>query len=424
MFLPIFYGIKFLIYYKTKEKDVEKTLLISAILSILSVQTVGYFLYNSNMSLDFIYFFSIAAMSSLVSVDNKSYILKSSSLLNLAITFIFTAIFIFGLGFLMLSGQRYFANLNYQKASIALANNKKDDAINYLKIAASNNSELDFYFSQLSIYSLLKLQEEVSNFKGDITKDDDAKVIRNLVLDSVNAATIATNLNPKSSNNWSNKAYVCQNLVGLVGDAVNCAIGSYDKAIELNPNNPSLLLNQGGVYLAQALGLPEDKSQEKNDLLEKAKEKFDKAIEIKENYATAYLQKALIARAQKNKDSQIVELKNASKYSEGDAEMALQIGLVYYQDKDWKNAEAEFQRSLSIVPNYANGLYYLGLTYDNQDKKENAISTFSKLLESNKDNEQLKKILDNLKSGKSALDGLVGQLLTPEPPSDSPENTQ
>jgi len=57
--------------------------------------------------------------------------------------------------------------------------------------------------------------------------------------------------------------------------------------------------------------------------------------------------------------------------------------------------------------NYSNARYFLGLIYDKEENKEKAIEQFTKIAELNPDNEEVKKILTNLREGKSALEGIA-----------------
>ena len=69
-------------------------------------------------------------------------------------------------------------------------------------------------------------------------------------------------------------------------------------------------------------------------------------------------------------------------------------------------------------------MYYLGLAYDDQGEKSNALAQFIKLLESNPNNENVKKIIANLRAGRVALDGLAVQPPAPvEPVAPTPSST-
>ena len=129
---------------------------------------------------------------------------------------------------------------------------------------------------------------------------------------------------------------------------------------------------------------------------------------------------AVLAKAQQNTSNQLIALGNAEKYASNDAGFLLQIGLVYYQDKYFDKAQDKFQKALFIIPNYANALYFLGLAYDQQGKKDSAIAAFLRLSDLNPNNETIKKILSNLRAGKTALDGLVSQPPAPVPQANTP----
>ena len=49
----------------------------------------------------------------------------------------------------------------------------------------------------------------------------------------------------------------------------------------------------------------------------------------------------------------------------------------------------------------------LGLVYDKKGEKEKAIKQFEKVLELNPKNQEVEQILENLKKGLSALEGII-----------------
>ncbi|MSU54638.1 MAG: tetratricopeptide repeat protein [Candidatus Staskawiczbacteria bacterium] len=422
MILPIFYVVKWLTQDSFKS-ETEKLSLVFGLLIVLVLETVGFFLFNSNITLDFIYFFSIASLMALISKNQKTYVLRSSSFLTLIITFAFTLVFIFGLGFLMMDGQRYYANVKYYQALKAFDQGKKDIAIKNLKIAISNNVNSDIYYNNLALFALSKSQDDIAKYNNKTASDEDKKAISTLISDSLTAINIATNLNPRNVDNWVTRGYVCQNLIGVIEGSVDCAITSYDKAIELNSSNPYLYFQKGNAYVSQTNNLPQNQAQSKNEILAKANEQFNKAIDLKKDYSLVYFQMALVAKLQQDSKAELNYLQSASIYSANDAGLALQIGLAYYQENNLEMAKSEFKRALVLVPDYANALYYLGLTYDGQGQKDNALNQFMKLLALNPDNKNVQKIVDNLKAGRSALESTVKQSPAPIPPATDPDTT-
>ncbi|MCX6765146.1 MAG: tetratricopeptide repeat protein, partial [Candidatus Nealsonbacteria bacterium] len=57
--------------------------------------------------------------------------------------------------------------------------------------------------------------------------------------------------------------------------------------------------------------------------------------------------------------------------------------------------------------------YFLGLTYDKLGNRDKAVEMIQKVASLNPDNEEVKKVMDNLKNGRNALDGLSSN--TPAP---------
>lgn len=428
--IPIIYGVKFLLRAKLTPSSKRAIPLVAALVAGLAGQLLGYFFYGSNLTLHFLTFFYIGMLAVIITKHQggeaglgegeKTYVLKSSSLLNLALTFVFTAAFIFGLGFLMLGGQRYIADMYYAKSFRAFSANEKISALTFMKKAVANNSKSDTYLRQLAVFSVLTLRDEAV-----INKDtaQAKRLIEMLVSDAVNASNAATSLNPKNFENWAAQAYTCQNLIGVAGDALDCAIKAYDQALKLHPNSPYFYLEKGNTYFVQAVTEENISASEKNALFAKAQEAYAKAIELKEDYSLAYFRMGLVAGQQDNMSAQRTAFQNAAKHSPKDAGLALLMGITYYQDGNWSLAQAEFTRALTIAPDYANALYYAGLTYDKQGQKEKAIEAFARLSTLNPDNENVRRVLNNLRAGKPALEGLVPQPPAPVPSTDSSEIT-
>ncbi len=59
------------------------------------------------------------------------------------------------------------------------------------------------------------------------------------------------------------------------------------------------------------------------------------------------------------------------------------------------------ESALALQDNYANVQYFLGLSYVRLNRMEDAIKQFTRLAETNPENQEVAFILDNLKAGKS-----------------------
>jgi len=368
------------------------------------VLNIGFFFYTSNLTIDFLNFFLMAGFLSFIS-PKKEFTLKTSSLATLAFNFIFVLIIIFSFGMIILEGQRYLAEVNYTKGVNAFNQNKIDDSISYLEKAVRLTPKVDLYQRELSQIYLQKAKQEIV-LKG-LDSQDSVEKISELINKSINTINAAVNSNPKNSNNLAVRALVYQNLIGLSDGAADLSIKSYEDALSLEPNNPYLVTQKGIALLAKASLLSQDKADEKEKILSEAKKQFDKAISLKPDYVDAYLQKAGISQSQGNMEEAINILKEAEKITPNNETLLLQLGLLYYYNKDYENARIKLEKLTSRVPSYSNALYFLGLTYDELGNKEKSIEKFEAIEKLNPDNQEVKQILENLKAGKKALEGLL-----------------
>jgi len=316
MAFAIFYGIKFFASKKEMASSVgaEKSagqiynILLLGLLVAVVEQSVAYFFYSSNVTLDFVYFFSIAALVGIISTNRKEYALKSASSLSLIITLIFTVVFILGMGLLILSGQRYVAEVYYYKGLSAYQADKKADGLKNLVAAANLNHQSDLYFRQLSQAYLLEFQTQLQNANPNPT-DQEKTNVQTLVSNSINAGKIATDINPQDVNNWSSRGYVYQNLIGILADASTWAINSYDEALKLDPNSPYLFAQEGNVYLSEAVGpssgVQKLTADQKNQLLVKAQTQLEKSIALNQNYSDALYSLGIVYDSLGQKDKAI-----------------------------------------------------------------------------------------------------------------------
>jgi len=405
-----FYGIMFITKEITGDKlksseksDYSFKLITAGIFVAILAQSIAYFLMNSGITLDFIYFLLIGCFIGLISTK-KDYNLSPSSFLTLGVTLVFTLVFIFGFGLIILQGQRYLAEFKFNSGLSAYAKSQPDKGLKDLESSIRHNPKADIYFTNLAQAYLGKVADLLS--KKELL-DTEKEQLQLYVNNAINAVKIATDLNPKNIYNWSIGGAVYQNFIGIVPDAETWAIKNYEEAIKLDPNNPYYATQKGIILLSKAYNTDKDNESEKKKDLELAKEQFDKAIKLKSDYSSARFQLAMVYSAQGKTDQVMPALQEAKKYAQNDVGLSFQIGLLYYQSKDYKNAQKELERTVFLNNKYSNALYFLGLTYSALGQNDKAIDSIKKVLELNPNNEEVKKVLSNLQSGKNPLDGIV-----------------
>ena len=407
----VFYGIKFLFKKeKVKGASAENILLqdglsIGLFSGIIAI-VFGYFFYSSNLTLDFVLFFFAAGFIALNFGERREIVLKPSSFATLGTTFSFTLAFILGLGLFILEGQRYFAEASYMSGVRKMQAQKLDATIKNMEKAVVLNSRsegIDLYLRQLSQVYLRKIGEVTSS---GASQEEISKNVQILITSAINSAKMATDLNPKNVANWENLGVIYQNMIGVISDPDDWVIKTYDEAIKLDPSNPYLVLQKGAALLRKAELVVKEKADEKNKILINAQNQFEKSISLKSDYFLPHLYMSVLYQMKDKKTEAIREMEEASRLSGGNTGVIFQLGLLYYRDQDYNNAEKAFVVATTVDPNFANALYFLGLTYEEKGQRTKALEKFRKVLELNHSNEEIKKIVSNLESGKRALEGI------------------
>jgi tetratricopeptide (TPR) repeat protein len=129
-------------------------------------------------------------------------------------------------------------------------------------------------------------------------------------------------------------------------------------------------------------------------------------LSLKEDYAPAHYLLAVAYDQLGKADLAIAKLEETKRIVSQDFGIAFQLGLLYWRKGEVDKAKGEFERVLSLNPNYQNAKYMLGLVLDKKGEKEKAKEIFEELLSKNPENREIKRILENLRKGLPALEGI------------------
>ena len=151
---------------------------------------------------------------------------------------------------------------------------------------------------------------------------------------------------------------------------------------------------------------------------------FQRAIQAKQDYAPAHFLLAQTAIRLGNLDAAIQSVENTKLIAPFDIGVAFQLGLLYYQKNDLARAQAEFERAISMNEQYANARYFLGLIYDRKKDRTRALEEFGRIAATNPDNQEIQRIIANVKAGKPALEGIVPPAVPPQQRTDVPVKEQ
>lgn len=329
-----------------------------------------------------------------------------------------------------LHGQKYLAAVMHTRGVQTF--NKTNDALKAIPTVnfALNLDNNDRYWRTMTQLMLVRANDVLN----DKTIDDAARKtsFQQVLQAAIQSAQRATEVNPADPANWEQLASVYDNVLFAVRDAAQFAIDNYMEAAKRNPRSP-----EGDFVVARAYIRAADNSQaiasalkankgseeeikkaedQQKDYLEKSLERLNSALVLKADYAPAHFLIAQVYDRQGNRKGAIEKTIEARDINPQDVGIGYQLGLLYFFDNQFGAAQKEFERVLLLSPNYSDARYFLGLVHDKRGEKEAAIVEFEKVSELNPDNEAVKKILENLRSGKEALEGLRTPQESTQPP--------
>ncbi len=421
LLLALFLGIRALV--NSKGDATASWMVGLGVLASFVAIGVGQAVYSSNLTLSFLSWVLLGGVGVMTTSFQKKISIAPPSFLAVISSFLFLLVLIFGVGLLFLGGQKYAAEMQYYRGAQAFSQGNFQGGLSKIVAAARLNPAVDLYWRDLAQLYLV----QVNQISQDATLSADQKTqqTQTAVSNATLAANQAITANPANIENWNVRGFIYRNLVGAQG-ADTFAIASYQNAVTLEPASPFSWTELGRVYFLQAQSLATQKNTEDQQkaALQKALENLNKAVSLKADYAPANYLIALVYDQQGKSEDAIKKLEETQILAPNDIGLAFQLGVIYYQKNSLDKAQSEFEKAKTINPNYANARYMLGLVYDKQKQKDKAIEEFKKVAELNPDNEQIKKILANLATGKSALSGIqVSQPPIQENPPEINSNT-
>lgn len=361
------------------------------------------FFYSFNLNIWFLFWLvlgsAIFSLSKQKTLDfSTTPILKAFFF---AVFFVVFTILLIVCGF---QSQKYVANIYYKKAVLRSQTNL-EVAIEAIKKATKYDPKNDLYLRDLSQLLLFKANQLALN--ENISLDEKKGSVNQLIEEGLKTIEEATSFSPYNVANWNVRGFFYRNLIGIQG-AGEMALASYRKAIELEPNSPYPFAEMGRVYILISQDFA-NKGQEdaKKEAISLAKAKLEEALQKKPDYAPAHYLMA-VAFSQEGKEIETIsKLEETLSLTPNDLGVAFQLSLLYYRANNLEKAQNLLEKILGNFPNYSNARYLLGLIYDKKGDKEKTIEQFKKVFEINPENEEVKKILDNLEKGLPALEGIL-----------------
>lgn len=367
----------FLVFWVLREKK-EIFPYVATFIALIITQ----FVYYQNTILAFSFWFILAL--SVISWQHRDKSVKVISLKELPeLSLVFSTILILILLMVSISYYSavkfYLADVNYAKAQTASI---IEDKIELLEKAVYLNPKSFTYQTFSARIYLFSFLNEVKK----PADQQDAERIQKFMTKAIDYGKQATELSPNSVSVWETSGMIYRDIQVYVDGATDWAIMSFQEAINLEDKNPIFYTEIGKLYLLS-----------KDEDVEKAKENFARAKELKPDYLDVLIQEALIYEREGDLDVAIKGLEELVEAYPFYVEARFHLGRLYFNKGESDKAIAQFEAILSVVPNHSNSLYSLGVAYVVKGEKQKAISVFEKVLELNPTNQDIIQKLKELK---------------------------
>ncbi|HUW71917.1 MAG TPA: tetratricopeptide repeat protein [Candidatus Humimicrobiaceae bacterium] len=319
---------------------------------------------------------------------------------------------IIGITLFLFQGQNYLAEIRYSRGISLSQQGDINRAIDLIQRATSLNPSADIYWRDLAQLYLVKINLIAQN--QELTPEEKRMETQESIRNGIEALNHITSRFSFNVANWNVAGFFYRNLIGIEG-AGEEALRSYLQAAELEPASPFPYGEIGRVYILMAQDFRERQMTDREkECLSSAIISLEKSIELKPDYAPAHYLKAVAYDQQGREEEAIVTLEELKKVSPEDIGISFQLGMLYWRIEKLDEAQREFEGIIKSDPDYSNARYMLGLVYDKKGEKEKAEEQFEKVSQLNPENQEVIRILENLKEGLSALEGIVAT--SDEPP--------
>jgi len=211
-------------------------------------------------------------------------------------------------------GKVFLADVYFKNSLDALARNDGLKTYNLQIKTITTNPNNDNYRVAYSQTNFALANSIAST--GELS-DQDRERVSVLIQQAIREAKAAVALNRQNVVNWENLAQLYQALVNFTQGAENWAISSYQTAISLDPFNPSLRINLGGIYYSL-------------QRWDEAIRQFEIATSLKPDFANAHYNLA-------------VALREKGDYVKASSEMETVLSLVEPGTGDFEKASSELE---------------------------------------------------------------------------------
>ncbi|MFA5776821.1 MAG: hypothetical protein WC906_00010 [Parcubacteria group bacterium] len=336
------------------------------------------------------------------SIKEKFIIFSLKTSPKFALTLAFISLLIFAsVAFLFVFfGKIYLADL-YMGKAVASESISEDGSITKIGKAIQLNSKEGRYFTRLGQEYMFLANKEM--LKDE--KDRDLNKIKGYLSAGIKFGTTGRDLMKNDISAEEGLAQIYESSGMYVSEGLNSAEKEYQRALELEPNNPNFYVKLGQIK--EKMAATKTKTEDKKKLIEEARDLFQKSLEIRSNFDAGYYNLATTQESLGQLDEAIDNMTKAVSIRRNNINYIFNLARLFQSrggDSDNKTAESLFKQIIGVNDKEINSHFNLGLLYENTDRKSEAIREYEKVIDllpgsSDTTKNQLEKMINNIKRG-------------------------
>jgi len=393
------------IYLLASQRDKEKTYSLGFVTASL-ILIYGAVTTRVEGTLIILSVLIIAASLSMLLKESESeerYIslsLKASPKYALALAFVFMVISA-GVAYLFVFLGKVYAAELYAGAASRSASVTEEGSITRFAQAASLNPRESRYFTRIGQEYMVLANNESLKPQADL----DVEAVRRYLNNSIAASVKGRDLMPTDVLAVESLGQIYENAGLYIPDSLTLAENIYKDAQKLEPFNPNYYVKLGQIK--STLAASEKDEAKRKQLLQDAKDIFQKAVDEKGNFAPGFYYLSLARESVGDLDGAIESAQNAFANERTSINYAFNLGRLFQargKDDDNQNAEILFKQILGVNDKELNTHFSLGLLYEKTKKNREAIDEYNKVIELLPDTQtdvkpRIEKMISNIQNG-------------------------
>jgi tetratricopeptide (TPR) repeat protein len=345
---------------------------LSILLAFIALLISQFFYYqDTTLAFMFCFFLALGVVSWKKVVKETTFNFKDFPEIGLICTVVFWAILFGFLFFYFTMGKLYVADAYYRDYLTNPTEMKLTlEEANSLQKAGQLADSRTVYHIILARAYLGELAREA------MKPEPDNQRLANIVALTVAEGKRAVELSPNRVTAQETLGFIYRDIRGLAEGASEWGIRVLEQAIELEPKNPILISELAKFYVG-------------NEDLEKAKELFARALEVKGDYVDAAVSLSILEENEGQTEEAIRLMEELVSKVPSSVDARFQFGRLYYNQEQYDKAIEQFTIAMQLFPNHSNSIYSLGLAYQKKGDNTKALEMFKKVLELNPGNKEI-----------------------------------